>query len=430
MIPCESRPALSITLLLGLAWAAVNPTAAAAEECPGAPPTSTPIELVLPEGQDTLTCTTSAWWLMEDGGTDYPYSSPTSIIATEHGMMYRGPVYSLSGSGAIEFIVTVEHTPKFEFETHALDIQLFPDAAPTRVYRLVFTDPDEVEIPLRYIATMDGSWEDYWANVKPYAMQYSNQITLSDWVWIALLRHAVPRTKVTITVRRIRTECSMWATVSGDVNDTFYGDVAYFMQGTVDPEMMKILGQWIGDEANKEFEAFLKKELGTPGGDSDGAGGNHFVLTLQDFKIGGGLPSATGDDPAEDPVLGLLGVGDSGTNEALRQVVGILAGQFALGINVTDMTEGPKLERKVQVNEVRATVGARDEGDRIPFDVVDDAELKVFVLPESDAIYGTFSGDLSTRKSYTLPGIKARQLQVHIDANFTALRGQTTCAKR
>lgn len=423
MIPCKARPIFAITLFLGLAWAAVNSTAAVAEECPGGNLPHEPVDLVLPEGQDALTCTTSAWWLTDSENSPFPPRRPY-IIATEHGMMYRGPVYSLSGSGAIEFIVTIQH-PHLG-EGVFFEFQLFPDGTPTRVYRLLINDPNEKKIPLSYILMINGSsWEDYWTFADP-----DSEDTFSDWAWGNLLVPGVPRTKVTITLRRIRTECSMWATVSGDVNGTFYGDVAYFMEGHVDPELMKILGQWIGEEANKDFETFLKKELGPTGGDSDGAGGNHFTLTLQDFKIGRELPPPTGDDPAADPVLGLLGVGDSGTNEALRQVVGILAGQFALGINVTDMTEGPRLERKVQVNEVRATVGARDEGDRIPFDVVDNAELNVFVIPESDAIYGTFSGDLSTRKSYTLPGIKARQLQVHIDANFTALRGQTTCAKR
>lgn len=400
MIPCKARPIFAITLFLGLAWAAVNPTAAVAQGCPtiGGPASSAPIELVLPDGQDTLTCTGAPSMLGHEA------------VITEYGIAFPGPVYSLSGSGAIEFIVTIQHKPMGDGGGGWIEFQLFPHGTPTRVYRLVFKDPNKEEISLRYIMTGDVARGEGQA---PPDFKEN-------------MGNALSHVKVTITLRRIRTECSMWATVSGDVNGTYYGDVAYFMEGHVDPELMKILGQWIGEEANKDFEAFLKKELGPTGGDSDGAGGNHFVLTLQDFKIGGGLPSATGGDP----VAGLLGVGDSGTNEALRQVVGILAGQFALGINVTDMTEGPKLERKVQVNEVRVTVGARDEGDRIPFDVVDNAELNVFVIPESDAIYGTFSGDLSTRKSYTLPGIKARQLQVHIDANFTALRGQTTCAKR
>lgn len=430
MIPCESRPVLFITLLLGLAWAAVNPTAAVAQDCDGwegGPVVPGVFKLVLPDGQDTLTCNGTASVLGEDSVYD---DQALLKDFTEYGIGFPGPEFRLSGSGAIEFIATIQHAPITPPEDLSrltrLEFQLAPHGTPTKVYRLIFNDPNDERISLRYVAMAD------------YAIKAKPGVSLSgpslNWAVfgpeLSFISEALPQVKVTITVRRIRTDCSMWATVSGDVNDTFYGDVAYFMEGHVDPELMKILGQWIGEEANKDFEAFLEKELGPTGGDSDGAGGNHFTLTLQDFKIGRELPPPTGDDPAEDPVLGLLGVGDSGTNEALRQVVGILAGQFALGINVTDMTEGPRLERKVQVNEVRATVGARDEGDRIPFDVVDNAELNVFVMPESDAIYGTFSGDLSTRKSYALPGVKARQLQVHIEANFTALRGQTTCAKR
>ena len=74
----------------------------------------------------------------------------------------------------------------------------------------------------------------------------------------------------------------MWARVSGDVNDTFYGDVAYYnfaVDGMfVDPELMRLMGVDPDStpEGGDSFSAFIKRETRTTG---------NFALSLRDFKL-------------------------------------------------------------------------------------------------------------------------------------------------
>jgi len=79
-------------------------------------------------------------------------------------------------------------------------------------------------------------------------------------------------------------------------------------------------------------------------------------------------------------------------------------------------------------------VGAVASGGRIPFELVPGtpsaATLLLGVDGPRDLVYGTFLGDLYTKKAYTLPAVPdPRQLHVHVEANFTALQGQTTCVE-
>jgi hypothetical protein len=237
-----------------------------------------------------------------------------------------------------------------------------------------------------------------------------------------------------IILRRVTRTCSMWASVSGDVNDTYYGDVAYYnfaVDGMfVDPDLIRLMGvdPDAAPEGEDSFSAFIKKETRTTG---------NFALSLRDFKLDQEFDTLS---EKGDAVKALLGLGNSKDVETVRQVVGMLNNQFALSMSaLLDSLPKPgeggeNSAVTIELTGVRATVGAVAEGGRIPFELVPGtpsaATLLLAVDKPRNLVYGTFLGNLYTKKAYTLPAVPdPRQLHVHVEANFAALQGQTTCVE-
>lgn len=405
-----ARSSLSILFLVCMAAASVS--SVAAQECPVSG------DLELPDGQDRWDCTITGFigWLQSPG------IDPDARLGRKRGGTLGAPTgdgyfryglpVTVSGSGPIEVIIKLRETTNDDvpggYELGIAEEE--SPRAPNRVgtlYRALLYDPDHYEIGLHYFVR-GSTPEDVMAYEKDHDFD------------------------LRILLRRVPRYCSMWARVSGDVNGAFYGDVAYYnfaVDGVlVDKEMLRALGQLgitTDSEGEDSFAAFLQREMG---------GTDNFALSLRDFKVDQEFDTVSS---SADPGVELFGFGDEKNQDVLRQVAGMLNGQFALGLSgvVTESTDKEgKVTRSAQISDLRATVGAVAGGDRIPFELIpgkSSATLTLLEHPSPDLVWGTFVGDLYTDGEYTLPNVPdPRQLHVHVEANFTALEGQVTCVKR
>lgn len=373
------RPIL-LALLVAAAVGAARPTEAMAQDCPQV--------LTLPDDQESLSCTIEDW---ARGQPADPWRLYTDgVVLSERGFL-------IVGSGPVEVIFTLEERIEDDvpawFELAVSDNDLVMKRV-GKVYRVLLQDPDSHRIDMSLLVT--GTAGQSYEGARLY--QLNNTADLK------------------VLVRRIPMQCSMWARVSGDVNDTFYGDVAYYMHSTsgvmVDPEQMAMFGLLMGEDMANEFAKVLAEEMQDPDKKEEGdenKGAEKFMLVLQDFKL------------------------DQETDDAL-EVFGILAGQFSLGITADLVPSEDPQKAKLLIDEVTATVGVHDLGDRVAFESIESTgpkpALTILQYEGTDLAYGTFSGDLSTRQSYSLDGAPSRQLHINIEANYTALKGQYTCAKR
>jgi hypothetical protein len=409
MSPTIARvPTLVLSAVLaGAVWAP-----AAAADCPS--------RLQLAEDEDVRECTDEniVEWMRRSGLKRPYYDDPSGV-----GFVRRGPEYAITGSGPIEVVFILREKAADEMEGGfelAVTDELKLTSSSRRVgtmYRMLLRDPEEFILGAHYFV---------WGPNPEYASLYE-------------LDHDFD---LRIILRRVTRTCSMWASVSGDVNDTYYGDVAYYnfaVDGMfVDPDLIRLMG--VDPDAEPEggdsFSAFIKKETRATG---------NFALSLRDFKLDQEFDTLS---EGGDAVAAMLGIGDPKDQEVVRQVVGMLNNQFALsmaaavdslpkpGSGAEKSEESGKKPRgkpvRITLTGVTATVGAVASGGRIPFELVPGtpsaATLLLAVDGPRDLVYGTFLGDLYTKKAYTLPAVPdARQLHVHVEANFTALEGQNTC---
>jgi len=411
-----------LVLFATLAGAAVC-SPAAAQGCPGV--------LRLPDDEDSLECTDE--WVFNDkldaefGPDEVVYAGPDG-----NGFLFSGRGFAISGSGPIEVTFIIrdsfsgsgeidedEWSPETEderFEGWGWELAVTDEMKTASksvpvgtIYRMLLRDPEDYFIAIDYFLRGPSVIDE-----KTAAFAHYRDFNL------------------TIILRRITRTCSMWANVSGDVNDTFFGDVAYYnfaVDGMfVDPGILRMMGVDPDStpEGGDSFSAFIKKETRATG---------NFALSLRDFKLNQEFDTLS---EKGDAVQALLGLGNSKDVEAVRQVVGMLNNQFALSMSalldsLPKPGEGGETSAvTIELTGVTATVGAVAEGGRIPFELVPGtpsaATLLLAVDKPRNLVYGTFLGDLYTKGPYTLPSVPdPRQLHVHVEANFTALEGQNTC---
>lgn len=376
------RPIL-LALFLGTVLAAARPPEAVAQDCPQV--------LALPDDQESLSCT------IEDWGSDDPLFFE---LYTEGFALSERPIL-ISGTGPIEVIFTLEE--RIEDDLPAWFELAVEHAVPGKsgikkvgkLYRVLLQDPDPELMRMTLLVT----------GLAGESLEGARLYTLNN------------KADLKVIVRRLPMQCSMWARVTGDFTGTFFGDVAYYMHSTdgimVDPEQMAMFTRLMGEEMAAQFGKVLAEEMQDPDAKEEGdenKGAEKFMLVLQDFKL---------DQETDDPLA----------------VYAAIAGQFSLGITADLVPSEDPAKAKLLIDEVQATVGAIEgSGDRMLFESIEATgpEPALTILPYggTDLAYGTFSGDLTTRGKYSLDGAPSRRLRVHIEANYTALKGQYTCAKR
>jgi len=445
MKPRILRP-IVLALLVGTAAGAAWSPPAAAQECPDAvinPKVGIVWPLELPDGQDSLECTIDDYISQMNQltipirGSDYGAFSDFRDLL-EDGYLREITLDALvSGSGPIELIATLD--PDWDRYELVTSTDAGGEVRSRTLYRVILYDPDLYKIGLTYFVRAEIPEAPTW--------EQEHKQNEDDFTWE--LEHDF---NLRIVLRRLPMQCSMWASVSGDVNGTFYGYVAYYLHSTngvmVDPEGMAALGQLMGmgseeigaaPETADDFADFMAKEAAKARGQEQGGKGDgkkqgeSMLLALQDYKLDQELPY----EPDADPGVELFGLGDPNDpdaqahQDALRKVAGIFTGGFALGIQghlIADTAKGAVFE----IESVRATVGASDFGDRIVFELLEGqsgAALTMDPYQGGDLAYGTFKGDLYTRGEYSLADGPSHRLHVHIVANYTALPGQYTCVK-
>jgi len=249
----------------------------------------------------------------------------------------------------------------------------------------------------------------------------------------------VDELELTLVLQRIKNYCTMSATVSGDIDGHYFGDVAFFNRhapgkgvaaGTAagsmgDPEAweavegftsMEMCGPIIklaeqygteippaclhGPEEDESFTDFIE---------SDMAGDDNFGLSLVDMVI---------DDKA--PEVNWQG---------LRALTGA-----GFTLNLSGALVDAEGYGEVIPSTLTVTAGAKTDLGAVKFELPSPgaANVKVFADPAigGDFLYGGLEADLQTRGSYTIPGIASnRPLRIHVDAAFGALRGSMGCQR-
>lgn len=311
-----------------------------------------------------------------------------------------------------------------------------------------------------------------WAETEFWLEDYPN----ADWSCDIIVR-----------VERIKNRCSMSASVSGDVNGTVYGDVAYFNTfekgaplttgSYADSEMHEMLQGWagamgdmavlMGDLVDKEdLDRLKRNEQGFSVAQEDLArgqaelfsrGGDKFGLTLADSKFDAPTPTledgamsdgvkehldvagiAAGGGDIEGMLGSLLsaavgGLGNmqkSGQLGTVAQGIDAMAGMFTLEASAPGhyVAAPGGAMINLPLSSLVVAPGAIDDVGRIPFiyskkDGVGHANLNIFPVNEN-FFFGQVVGELYTEGTYSNLGRKGK---ITVVANFTALRGANAC---
>jgi len=297
-----------------------------------------------------------------------------------------------------------------------------------------------------------------YAQFKPFFERHIEADTL-DQAEAAL--EGLESLEIVVTARRIHEYCWMDAYVTGDVprSRRFFGDGAYFNTavypvkkgmmvgtigetqthdtvagfGTVDTskegalDLAAQLGLISEEEAEQAAED-IEHEEGNPEEEQAESGG--FAEWAQQ--------QLRAEDPSEGDNFG-LNLADIKADETPETIEGAAA-IFARGFTLTlsgraDLEQGPMEEpvpRQVDVtpSTVTATVGLDDEGDRIPFEMIDSSSPQIeFTNVNDDFITGLLVGELETKGHYTVEGITSspRKLRIKFVAHFAARRGSLSC---
>lgn len=216
---------------------------------------------------------------------------------------------------------------------------------------------------------------------------------------------------LTIALSRVYDRCSLYATVSGDVNGSFFGDVAYFntydeaVPVPLDPGTMGLLEDLLG--------------MAAPPPDPDNPG------PVQQPSFADALAAWAAEDTEPSPMSGrfnlsasnvLFGDGDFGGT-----------GMFsfsAVGPGVVDVGEAIA----VPLTYVAALPGALDAnfgGAKFLWSEGQPGSATLYLMGATEnMLVGMFEADLFTEREYSPPG---RRLQIKLEARFLAQRGALAC---
>lgn len=307
--------------------------------------------------------------------------------------------------------------------------------------------------------------------------------------WLANNLRADWSCDIVVRVERVKNRCSMSARVSGDINGSVYGDVAYFNtfeQGVplttgsyADPEMHQMLQEWagsMGDRAewmaaqghplDKEDVERLKrnddgvseaqKELFAGQAELYQVGGDKFGLTLADTKFDAPTPtledgamsdavkehldiarSAAGQGDVEGALASILGalggaLGDaqkSGQLDALGQGIGAMAGLFTLEASAPgNYPDVPHSSITLPLSSLVVAPGAIDDVGRVPFIYSKEHGVGQATLEIFPVDQNLIFGKVSG-ELYTEGTYSnlGRKGRIKVEAHFVALRGVNSC---
>ena len=232
--------------------------------------------------------------------------------------------------------------------------------------------------------------------------------------------------ELVVSLRRVTDYCSMWAHVSGDVNRTAFGDVAYYnvfeegvregmASGTaLDPGANEALEGLLG------FAEFIQNELDLPVEDASGeeksgtddsedwdiSGTDTFGLSLAEVDMEGD-PQATG---------GIMGA------------IGVLGESFSLGASgVSSKVDDTTGSYDVTISSIRVAPGVLDanvSGVKFLYEPGLPGKASLDIKDEGGGVIsGKLDAVLYTEKPYN----NGRKLRIRVLAKFVALEGAYSC---
>ncbi len=248
----------------------------------------------------------------------------------------------------------------------------------------------------------------------------------------------------------------MTASVSGDINNYFSGDSAYFnavehpvkkggMVGTIGEEQTREMLDGFGSvDITREGALDLAAQLGfideeeaeEAAENTEVEGGNQEEEQAESGDFSEWVEQqlrAENPDEGDNFGLNLASIRADVTPKNEEGAWGMFLGAFSMSISGRIDQFDDQQRFSVMPSLVMTAVGLSDKGgDRISFEMQEGNPLEIVAKKDSnDFITGTIKGELQTKGPYTLEGVtdKPRKLKITIDANFAARRGSLSCMR-